>query len=277
MVTEDIVVLRLCPTGSCSDSKEYGCHYNYAEFAIDLKDYMGIMLRYASQTTEYMCEYCDQCLNGDNRRLEGGDNEEQDEQNENDQAGDDQQEDDGAEDEDGAQDGDGEDAEDADAEQADNGEEDYDGDADQGDDYYQYACSGWDTYCTDYSSLCVEDENDGGNLDFDGYLDYIECTQVNYNNNNYFVMPRCDGSNNKIKMVAHYDAYCTQASGNGVSIKNFGLGMSDSAFEGFYSGECIDCSESVSTDEVVRLFLPHTHDLTYFSYTFDLITELPSV
>jgi hypothetical protein len=253
MITEDIVVMRLCPTNSCSDSKEYGCYYNYAEFAIELQDYMGIMLRYASQTTEYMCEYCEQCLNGgDNRNLEEGEDEEQDAEQE-----------DSAQDEDGAQDEEGDDADqqdekDADGEQGDNGEEDYDGDVDQGDDYYQYACSGWDTYCSDYSSLCVDDENEDGYLDFDGYLDYIECTQVNYNDNNYFIMPRCDGYNNKIKMVAHYDAYCTQASGNDVNIKNFGLGMRDGAFQEFYSGECIDCSESVSVDEVVRVFQQHT-------------------
>ena len=30
----------------------------------------------------------------------------------------------------------------------------------QNDDYYKYACGGWDSYCSDYSSQCVEEEKD---------------------------------------------------------------------------------------------------------------------
>ena len=45
-MTDDIVILRLCPTSSCSSDKDYGCTYNFSEYAIELSDYVRIMLRY---------------------------------------------------------------------------------------------------------------------------------------------------------------------------------------------------------------------------------------
>ena len=296
MITEDIVVLRLCPTNACSDSKEYGCYYNYAEYAIELEDYMNIMLRYAAQKKEYMCQYCNDCLGGGNRRrledaqdqADGGqedanenqqnDGEQQDEQQQDEQQnydeqqqqeqqqedqdnGDQQQQDEynQQQEEDAAAAGD-----DAVDEQA---NDYYDDNAEdgQGDDYYKYACGGWDTYCSDYAEVCVEDENNGGNqyMDYEEYLNYLECTEVEYNGGRYYVKPRCDGSKNTIKMTVHYDAYCMQASGNEMSIKNFGLGMRDSTFQDFYSGNCVDCSESVSS-EIANFFLrPRCTDTSF--------------
>mmetsp|Transcript_19337 Transcript_19337/g.36496 ORF Transcript_19337/g.36496 Transcript_19337/m.36496 type:complete len:528 (-) Transcript_19337:2492-4075(-) len=262
MITEDIVVLRLCPSNSCSDSKEYGCYYNYAEYAIELSDYLNIMLRYATQKKEYMCQYCDECLgnNGNRRRLEDGADEggedQQDQQNDADgqdeaeqqqENQDEDQQDEKNNNQEQEQEQQEEDAAGNDAAQADYDNNNAAADDDQGDDFYKNACAGWDSYCSDYANQCAQNENNGGNnyLDYEGYLDYLECSEVNYNNARYYIKPRCDGYHNTIKMTVHYDAYCTQtSSGNDMSIKNLGLGMRDSTFQDFYSGECVDCSES---------------------------------
>ena len=268
MVTDDIVILRLCPTNSCSNSKEYGCYYNYAEYAIELQDYMNIMLRYAAQKKEYMCEYCNDCLGNNNRRRleDGADNEQQQQDHEGEEQNEQEQQQQEEQQEEEVEEEPEEDAEEEEEEQQANageaqddqaagddaveGDDYYDDNVDdgnQGDDYYKYACGGWNDYCSDYSTYCVEDENNGGNkyMDYEEYLDYLECSEVEYNNVRYYIKPRCDGYHNTIKMTVHYDAYCMQASGNDMSIKNFGLGMRDSAFQDFYSGECVDCSESV--------------------------------
>lgn len=302
MITQDIVVLRLCPSKSCSDSKEYGCYYNYAEYAIDLTDYMNIMLRYAAQKKEYMCEYCNDCLgnNGNRRRLEEEGNEEnQNEQNNQDEQEQDQQEDNNEdnnegddqqqeqqENDDNANDGQEEEQQEENDDAADAGDDaaeaDYNNaaaDDDQGDDYYQNACEGWDTYCSDYADQCVENENEGGNyyMDYEDYLDYLECSEVNYNDNRYYVKPRCDGYKNTIKMMVHYDAYCMQTSGgNDMSIKNLGLGMRDSMFQDFYSGECVDCSESVSVNTVLPVSRHIPFASSHFSSTFSY-PGLPTV
>jgi hypothetical protein len=61
MVTDDIAILRLCPYRFCSSSKTFGCHYNYAEYAIGLTDYVRIMLRYKLDKEEQLCDWCDGC------------------------------------------------------------------------------------------------------------------------------------------------------------------------------------------------------------------------
>lgn len=70
MITSDIVILRLCPSTSCSAYSKYGCHYNYAEYAIALADYLRIMLNYEVSRRGYMCTYCKQCLNSGGRALQ---------------------------------------------------------------------------------------------------------------------------------------------------------------------------------------------------------------
>ena len=68
MVADDLVILRLCPYKTCSESKQYGCYYNYAEYALNLSDYIKVMLRYTMEKKENLCTYCQTC---NNRRLEG--------------------------------------------------------------------------------------------------------------------------------------------------------------------------------------------------------------
>lgn len=268
MVTEDVVILRLCPQKSCLGSETYGCHYNYAEYALTLNEYTTIMLKYSAYKRDSVCDWCATCIEDDGggdqrrrlteRRLEEDMN------------------DDGAAA--AAADGD-------DANQAANGEEGADGDdagADQGQDagneqqqqddaagddageaevddkyVYQGSCQNFDTYCSDYATKCQDD--DDAYLDFEGYLDYMDCAEVRYNDYAYFVKPRCDGSSGVIKMAVYNDNYCIQSAGSDVSVKNLGLGFKDGFFEQFYSSECIDCAESVSKTEENKVEWSHVN------------------
>ncbi|KAL7569340.1 hypothetical protein ACA910_016882 [Epithemia clementina (nom. ined.)] len=242
MITNDIVVLRLCPTNTCSSTSGYGCQYNFSEYAIALAEYIRIMLYYAAAKRDYMCDYCYTCLGNNNRvrrksrRLEDANAGEED--GEGDDQGEQQQEEEGGE-EDNAN------------EQAQNNayqqSNDDDSNNDDGDDYVDYAanaCSTWSTYCSDFSTYCVEDDDEDEKMDFEDYLGYLYCSQIDYNNYAYFVKPRCDGYQGTIKMGIFYDKYCNQYAGNEVSLKNVGMGFRESAFSSFYSSSCLDCSES---------------------------------
>lgn len=225
MVRNDVVILRLCPQRSCSSSRTFGCHYNYAEYAIDLGDYVRIMLRYRMDRNEQLCDWCDSCYA--RRQLE--------------------------EDADGDEAEAGDDAAAANATD-DDGSYNWWANDDNGDDMYYSddACYSYKTYCfdTDGYSVCDEDNGDDDDtyIATEDYFDYLGCTQVRDSEDySYYVQPRCDGYKETIKMAVYYDKFCSQYAGNDVSLKNFGLGFQDSFFEEFYSdAACLDCSESVS-------------------------------
>lgn len=234
MVTQDIVVLRLCPQATCSDSSTYGCYYNYADYALTLNEYVKIMLKYTAKIRDYTCEWCEECRNGNGennnnqngrrRRLE---EEQQDNEGEEDQEQQEQEEDNEA--------------------QENNNNQQYN------DDGY-YSCDGYNTYC--YTYTCDGDDQDqnqngddgNGNayMDYEEYLDYIDCAEVNYNNYAYYVRPRCDGDSNTFKMEVYYDNYCIQYAGSDITVKSLGLGFKEGMFENYYGTTCIDCSETVS-------------------------------
>jgi hypothetical protein len=220
MIIEDIVILRLCPQKSCSQSAQYGCHYNYAEYAISLADYLKIVLKYSAKRHDDLCPYCEGCgvvysgsaatddKQGGRRRLEDG-------------VG---------------------------------GNDDKAAGANQGDDNANNrnnnnaaSCDNKDTYCADYNTQCGDNsnQNDDGYLSYDGYLNYLTCTEVKYNDHSYFVRPYCDGYKGTIKMAAFYDTYCVQYTKD-VNVKDLGIGFKEGIFEDFYSGVCIECS---GTDE----------------------------
>ena len=244
MITNDIVILRLCPTSSCSESAEYGCQYNFSEYAMELAEYIRIMLYYSATKRDYMCNYCNRCLyNGKNgynrarrktRRL--GD--------ENDRG------------EDDASDGENQDEgqqhdEEQDNEQQEHNNENQDDnvvdDAGNSFDYSSFACNSWSTYCTEYEDYCLEQNvNASAYMDFEDYGGYIYCSQVDYGDYAYFVKPRCDAYQGTIKMGIFYDKYCNQYAGNEVSLENVGMGFRENVFQEYYSSTCLDCSESVS-------------------------------
>lgn len=240
---EDIVILRLCPQSSCISKQEYGCHYNYAEYAIDVSDYLKIMLQYSSDRTDALCNYCSECLaNG-----QGGGNRKQrkvQEEYNDDQLNDDGQEEenDYAEDEQAQENGYADDA-------GNYGENQYANVAQNGYyDEYANACDGWNTYCSDYANMCSDNNNN-----YESVANYLDCAQVDYNYYSYFVRPRCDGTSNTIKMAIYYDKYCIQYAGNEVPVSYLNLGFKESMFKEYYNGTCMDCSddESVSHTTVV--------------------------
>jgi hypothetical protein len=238
MVTNDIVILRLCPQSSCSQSREYGCVYNYAEYALSMSDYLEIMMEYSQQKKEYTCDYCDACINQE-RRLEDGGN------------------DGGGDNSNDGEENDGNDGNDQDND-ADAGDDGNDG-ANENDGYaenYDYSANNscgdnWNTYCSEYAYMCAEngdDQNNGGynEYDYETYEAYMECAQVNYNDYAYFMKPTCNAYTGVIEFGIYFDDYCSESAASKVSLNKLGLGLSDSIFQEFYSGQCIDCSESVS-------------------------------
>lgn len=234
MVSEDIVILRLCPESSCTESAEYGCHYNYAEYALSLTEYLRTMMEYKQEIQESTCQYCEGCFNTDNqeRRLE-------------DQDGDG---------EDNGEDGEDNEQDDEEDEQQDNENQKNEYNADDG---YTNCGDDFTTYCSDYEYMCADQENDNGNnnnnnngyngYNFEQFEEYMECTQVAYNDYAYFVKPTCNGYTGAIEFAVFYDDYCVESASGKVTVNGLNLGLSDSIFYQFYDGACIDCSESVST------------------------------
>ncbi len=61
MVSDDIVVLRLCPSKSCSTYSQYGCSAGYGEYALTATEYMTIVMKYQHQKNEKFCSFCSMC------------------------------------------------------------------------------------------------------------------------------------------------------------------------------------------------------------------------
>lgn len=249
LVTDDVVILRLCPRRVCSSSAQYGCHYNFAEYAIGLSEYLKIMLKYTLDKRRNLCKFCASC--NYQRRLNEG------EENDGDGEKEDRNEEEGRDEEDRNEE-DGIDEED---------KNEYKGEEqnanDQGDDSYSEGntddsgCGGVSSDCCTYQEQCYEMENwcdgetdDGVYMDIPDYLNYLDCVQVdgqgNYDGSRYWVRPYCDPSKEVIKMHLFSDPYCSQVTKE-VNLNDFsGLYFQSTMFEDFYSGTCIDCSESVS-------------------------------
>lgn len=238
MITDDIVILRLCPYRFCSSSRTYGCSYNFAEYAIDVKDYTRVMIRYAEDKTEELCDWCDSCYA--RRRLDDAD-----------EAGDDQQQDDA---------------------------QDYNTD-DAADNYSDNACYNYQSYCSDEygNALCKDGDDDGDEsyMQQADYINYLDCVRVSDEDKySYYVRPRCDASAGTIKMAVFHDAFCSQYAGNEVSLKSFGLGFQESAFEDFYTeNACIDCSQSVS---ILSVFV-ESNGIPMISNIFSVFAEFSAL
>jgi hypothetical protein len=227
MITQDIVILRLCPQKSCSSSAQYGCHYNYAEYALAVEDYLEVMLSYSATRRDKLCGWCAACgvvYQGNNDDAAADDGQAQRRER---RYLEDVQNDDAA----------------AAANQ--DGGEDAAADAEEGQDQEYVDCTNVDTYCTDYDNECGDPNAEGdGYLDFEEVAGYLRCVQVNYNDHAYFVRPRCDGTTGLIKMAVYYDNYCVQYAGGDVSVKDLGLGFREGQFQNFTAGTCIDCSKT---------------------------------
>jgi len=61
MVTDDVVILRLCPKRSCNANSQYGCTSGYGEYAMDVSEYMTIVMKYQANKEENFCSFCNSC------------------------------------------------------------------------------------------------------------------------------------------------------------------------------------------------------------------------
>jgi len=248
MLTQDIVILRLCPYDTCKDYTDFGCQYNYAEYAISLQDYLTVMLKFGSIKRDNVCAWCLDCMGGEDeeeagRRLEEAEQaEEGDEEEEN---GDEAENDGDEEQEQNEGEGEQQEEEEANDEEEEEAAADDDGGV-YAEDYSQaYGCEDFYTYCSDYADYCSQAQNEEGNayMDYLDYMEYLDCAQVDYNGYAYFVRPRCDGTDGSISMKVHYDNYCVQGA-DGVNIRTLGLGFREGFFTEFYTGSCITCSDT---------------------------------
>jgi len=260
LVTDDIVILRLCPYKACSQSKAFGCYYNYAEYAMNMGDYIKVMVKYTMEKQDNLCSFCATCNNrrglGENDNNNNDNNNNKNENNDKDNNNNNKDNGDGK-DNDNKENGDDnkedENEEDAATEAENNQEEETDNSAEStGDD----AISDCDTYaydCAAAANTCAgNSDDDAGYVKYEDYLNYVECTKVGgqdkYGANAYFwIRPRCDPSAGTITMSIFYDPYCSQYAGGEVNLRDFsGIMFRKSMFQDFYSGVCIDCSETGS-------------------------------
>mmetsp|Transcript_18196 Transcript_18196/g.45219 ORF Transcript_18196/g.45219 Transcript_18196/m.45219 type:complete len:502 (+) Transcript_18196:42-1547(+) len=213
MIVNDIVILRLCPSEYCSDSRAYGCSSDYVEYAIDLTEYIRIMLRYELDRKQQLCNWCDAC-EGNNRLLaqryyytydENGNMQVSQEY---------------------VQDDDG-----------------YNSNID---------CTDYGSFCLDsYNNTVCGDNNDDARddddnhyhyLDEEEYMDIIGCTQIN---GGYFLRPRCDAYSETLSMGIYHDKFCSHYAGSEVNLRDFNTGINASYFDQFGTkAGCQDCSES---------------------------------
>lgn len=285
MITDDIIILRLCPSNSCSSSRAFGCLYNYAEYAVAISDYVRIMLRHEMDKKQQLCNWCTSCAGRrDLNEGEGAEGQEGADQDVNNQDADNQEQDinneegemDQVEGADAGDDGMADNA-DADADAAIDADDGYGNQAagDDGanvvydDDNGSYsendACYGYKSYCFDSGvSVCAENNDDGSSyLTAEDYLNYMGCNNVN----GYYLRPRCNGYDQTISMGIYYDKFCSQYAGDKVNMNSLGLGISPNAFQDFYSkGTCVDCSESVrKTKMLATVHLPSLFRISQLS------------
>ena len=205
MVVNDIVILRLCPSSYCSDERAYGCSTDYIEYAIELTDYVRIMLRYEMDKTEQLCSWCEFCA-GNQRR--GGTYYTYDEY--------------------------GNLVQEYIAD---------DDDTYANSDCTDYGTSCFDQYNQTICDDNDNNGDDGSyTMSLEEYMNVIGCTQVN---GGYFLRPRCDAYAESLTMGVYHDKFCAHYAGNEISINSFGLGINVTYFDEFgKNAGCQDCSES---------------------------------
>ena len=251
LITDDIVILRLCPQSRCDDDLQYGCYSGYGEYAIDVSDYLRIMIMYEVDKQKNLCGFCKACAYGysdgywgyskyNERSLQNGDDYFANDGDDN--YGDDQAADD------------------------DTNNDDTNNDDNSGED-----CDAYADICENYGNWCIFDgENDSDEGDDDNqlpnymdYVDYFDCVQIEGDDNyDYWISPRCESYSTSIRMGIYYDQYCSQYAGNDVQISNvadFDFTFQNDIFEDFYSGACISCDTSVSNVNAALILTPNEH------------------
>lgn len=209
MITDDIVVLRLCPKNQCSSKTQWGCTSGYGEYAIDLSEYISIVMNYLDHKQGNFCGFCKACA------AYGYYNAQQDDDN--------------------------------DYYQDDTDDQYYNQGTDDNTD--DNNIKGFDTNtCYHYSSRCsnVYDacNNDGG-IDYLSYKNYNGCQKIADDGGNYFwLTPQCNSEEQKISMGIFYDEYCSQSASDDVDVEEF-TGISfDDVMQSTENIDCFSCARS---------------------------------
>ena len=223
LVTTDVVLLRMCPERRCGDNSEMGCSVGWADYVLNLDEYVRIMTNYELDKQRNLCGLCEACQKGYGdfyysgyRYNNGG-----------------QQRSRHLED--------GADAGDDDA-AADDAVAAYDDDYTEGG-----TCYANSALCHINEETCANldaggEENENGYATLSDYLNYLGCVEVK---DGMYINARCDSESNKIGWGVFSDPYCTQYAGDGININavvDEDIIFEADAFEAFYGGQCIPCS-----------------------------------
>ena len=224
MVTDDIVILRLCPQRSCNSNSHYGCSSGYGEYAMDVSDYMTIVMKYQADKQSNFCSFCDAC-GGSSSSSTDDEYYNQTQSN----------------------------AYQTSYQYTSSGQNNV---------YDSSTCYEYANECQNVATSCNSGDDDASQTNATNYLSYLDsfgCQKKKYNQNYFWVTPHCDTSTNTIQMGIFYDNYCNQdATDSGVDISNFlGDDFDTSVFSSVQNQVgCLDCGTSVSTPcKKIELFL----------------------
>jgi len=224
MVTDNIVILRLCPKKSCDSSSQFGCSSGFGEYAIEVSDYMSIVMRYQQHKEANFCSFCQDCASENGYSVYDDD----------------------------AYNTTGSSSSSSFYKSTSSGQLQI---------YDSNTCYAYSNMCQDVIDTCDSyyDDDDNYNAtsystDFLSYLDYFGCAKIN----GYWVSPKCDTKQNTIQMGIYYDNTCNQDAGNdGVDVSSFlGDDFDTNIFSYATDVGCIDCQSSVSRLFISRRDLP---------------------
>ncbi len=212
MVTDNIVILRLCPKKSCSSSSQFGCSSGFGEYAMDVSDYMKIMMRYQQHKEKNFCAFCEDCASENSYYGYTDDNYNASSSSSS-----------------------------KFYKYSSNGNLQI---------YDSNTCYTYSNQCKSVANSCDsyyaygDDGKSSSSIDYLKYLDYFGCQKIN----GYWVSPQCDTKYNSIKMGVYYDNNCNQDAGSdGVDVTQFlDSDFDNTIFTYATNVGCVDCQTSVS-------------------------------
>jgi len=207
-VSQTFVMLRLCPSDSCSESTSTGCTSDYGEYMISVLDYFEAYTQFNELVFEQYCGYCETCMYFENyfygnRNLDEAEAEEYQEY---------------ATDDDSSS----------------HACKYYDECVD-----YKKVCGGEDYYGRD---------DDVEEVEYEAFFECERVDALYYdddNNKEVFLGLYCDPSDDKTITIAMFsDEFCTNLVEDTDIYNITGLNITDDALEDYYAPTCLSCSES---------------------------------
>ena len=216
MVTDNVVIMRLCPKKTCNSNSQYGCSSGFGEYAIDVSVYMGIVMRYMEHKETNFCSFCKDCA-AENGNFANDD----DSYNATSSSG----------------------SSSSFYKYTSSGQMQI---------YDSNTCYTYSSQCKNVIGTCngYYDDDDNGNststYDYLSYLDSFGCQQMN----GYYLAPQCDTKNNAIEMGIFYDDYCNDDASSAVDVtKILDEDYDTDIFSMAQDVGCLDCQSSVSVNE----------------------------